>query len=254
MDSSEEFVFVETDDKDDFSDLVDLDRVPSMMEGSKRLKFLEEFSCKNWLEDLKELTFETKEIDISFDQLKEIVNHHSSDLDQNQTRNLIENSLILKKLNERIDKAIEELNQNKEENERKVFLRMSTRSPKDASYHNQTTKNLFLNYLSSTSKTPSVNDALKILVQSSKDSLKMNKGEQFMHLLLTSERIWQDFLVMINFGEKKENLTNLYVRKWSDFEIWREFRVFTYFFLLFYFILFFCFLFFYFFIFLFFYF
>ena len=109
-----------------------------------------------------------------------------------------------------------------------VFVKLTTRSPKDSAVAIAKARNAFLTRLLSLGERPSANDRLVLLAEVMTHSLRVRTGEEAIHLLMFSARVEEDLEYALNLDYNDfEKCMCLVVRKWVDIHQWAEFRCFV---------------------------
>lgn len=182
-----------------------------------------------WYESLKDESFATEFVALTKEEGQAIVDHwerlfkNRSSSDGDVALPAVDVPASLKGLQSRIDDVIQTLSP-----EAGVFVKLTTRSPKDSHVGFAKARKAFLSKLPSLGENPSANDKLILLAEVVIQSLKVTSGEEAISLLVSSTRVGED----LEYALKPENddfekCTCLVVRKWVDIPLWAEFRGFV---------------------------
>eukprot|EP00731_Ephydatia_muelleri_P012938 Em0007g248a len=126
-------------------------------------------------------------------------------------------------LRKRIDDVIGSLSP-----EAGVFVKLTTRSPKDSHVAFAKARRAFVSKLPSLGDNPSANNRLILLAEVVIQSLRVRSGEEAISLLVSSTRVGEDLDYALNpENDDFEKCTCLVVRKWVDIPLWAEFRGFV---------------------------
>ena len=230
----------------------------------KKIKEKLEVECKYdveyWYDSIKEYTFPTIFLPLFISEAKALRNKYKQQYLHGDS--IKENDILcLKKLELRLSESLEIHFKNKP-----IFLRLSTRSPKDSAldFSNEEKNSLYmkgiLNILMTKGVTQSVleerikkikknyldvddylsllsseesNSILVYLMNSTKETLKVTNAIQALELLTSSERVSIDIYHMLVYKdaevkESEEELCKVVLREWVDIDDLDEFRCFFY--------------------------
>jgi len=129
---------------------------------------------------------------------------------------------VLKDLENKIEKIISPYKSHG------AFVRLSTRSPKDAALTEENTLKNFEEELKSVpepSRHTDENARLGALISASTKTLKVHSGAESLHLIKISERSNEDILLALEFPDMWE--MKIIIRKWEYIHPWLEFRGFV---------------------------
>lgn len=183
-----------------------------------------------WYKSLKDDTFATEFIRITKEDGLAILSHRKA-LCKNNLSSYSHITSVqtfevpdqLIGLQTRIDDIIASLSP-----EAGVFVKLTTRSPKDSAVAIAKARNAFLTRLLSLGERPSANDRLVLLAEVMTHSLRVRTGEEAIHLLMSSARVEEDLEYALNPDYNDfEKCMCLVVRKWVDIHQWAEFRGFV---------------------------
>ena len=179
-----------------------------------------------WYESLKDDTFATEFIRMKKEEGRAILSLRE---DLYKKKNLstqlptFEVPILLKGLQTKINDVIASLSP-----EAGVFVKLTTRSPKDSTVANAKIRGAFLTKLPSLAMCSSANDRLALLVEVMTQALRVRTGEEAIHLLVSSARVEEDLEYALNPDyDDFEKCMCLVVRKWVDIPQWAEFRGFV---------------------------
>ena len=206
-------------------------------------EYIKSFDIEQWYEPLKDVTFPTKYVNITFEE-GQIINHicdRLSDLkkqiaitgDKDSENKLIEqidkarNFSKLDSLSSRIDTAIEEwkgAEEDQKENEVYVFAKLSSRSAKDAM--DKRLQSLFDEYCKD-EQVKDDNDRLFALIKAATHCLKVSSAKEILSMFVDSERIRFDLASALKY-KKEKFAQNVVLRKWIPIDVDMEFRGFVF--------------------------
>lgn len=204
-------------------------------EKKRVLKYEDLFNIDQWYHKIKENTFQSELIDLSIQEAKSIIAFYKLTLQKKSKELSIEDKQVLKKLETRIDDSISQMIKSKVCSG--VFVRLSSRSPKDApifDHYNieaceRMKKNLYKNFM----KIDYSKEDVYITQQeyyafaiSIHQALKVTNGHEAMDLLCNSERIYVDLLKQIEYSD--EFKCKVLIREWKEIPYELEFRSFVY--------------------------
>ncbi|KAJ3440915.1 cell division cycle protein 123 [Anaeramoeba flamelloides] len=185
-------------------------------------------NVEKWMPKLEEknLTFQTKLCPITHEEAELIIQGCKEVQKQGFISEETHEKLLGMK--EKINKTILQVKGAKENG---VFVKLSSRSPKDSvhtvpDYKERYTSNL-KEFLSKSNLTkPDENLKLMAIVQTSKDSMKVRNAEEAIHLLTHSKRILMDLTIALK--QEQEVIENFVFREWQEIDVDMEFRGFVY--------------------------
>lgn len=109
-----------------------------------------------------------------------------------------------------------------------AFVKLSSRSAKDAPLIQKRFKSLYINRLSSFEESEKGNENVKItcLLQAGFDALRVKTSFDVIDMFIRSERVYQDLLLAV---KHKDNFTeNFIIREFVDIDVDMEFRGFVF--------------------------
>lgn len=181
-----------------------------------------------WYASLKDKTFRTEFLVMTPDEARAIVKHwnvyfkeRTSDLgDPDEYISTVPQEL--KGLCSRIDAVIALL-----PSDNGVFIKLSTRSPKDSHVAFSKAKKLYkTKYASLTC--PSPNNKLVLLQEVLIESLKVKNGVEAVQLMISSTRVGEDLDYALQPGDSGfADRSCLVIREWVQIPLWAEFRGFV---------------------------
>lgn len=177
-----------------------------------RWDYLNIFSVEKWYDLFNEYTFDTVFIELSIENIKYLISDEA---------NIQQHQILVDKINNCLNKfAVED-----------VFIRMSTRSPKDSEWLEQ---RIIDNMLKDQIFCANYNDKqqqIQAFVNSSLQSMKVNNADDIIEIIKQSPRIFNDLLVLLNAYSpgniNNKNTSNIIIRKWYNIKPELEFRVFV---------------------------
>ena len=183
-----------------------------------------------WYEPLQNVTFPTQFLPMTSEEARTIVKHWTKHF---KTRNSdspdpnIDDIAIppaLTGLCNRIDTTISSLSSTKEG----VFVKLSTRSPKDSDIAFVKARKLYAAKFASLGGDLSPNDRLILLGGIAIESLRVCTGVEAVQLLFSSTRVGEDLEYALSSGDDAfSRNVSLVIRKWVPIELWAEFRGFV---------------------------
>jgi hypothetical protein len=218
------------------------------VESFRRQRYQAAFGIESWYDDLREHTFYTKSVSLSYEEAKALSQYHYF---ITQSMEISHESLErVKGIEQRIDEAIN----SDERLAIGAFIKLNTRSPKDVVLYDFSNENvaelvkkeLAMLYAQRTNQ--SIEDLLlpsgkfnipkdqrednaetSVFVVATNRALKVTSGSEALYLLAKSDRISEDLNKILPFGEEHFSL-NLILREWLDEVVERpqfEFRAFV---------------------------
>ena len=195
-----------------------------------------------WYSSLKDKTFKTEFLSIRPDEARSIIHHWerffkdraSTDLELTPETGL-SIPIELSDISQRIESVINKLSPNG----KGVFVKLSTRSPKDSHVAFMKAKRHYTEELATVKakgcKGPSLNDKLILLQESVINSLNVKTGEEAVQLLASSTRVGEDLQYALETGETNgpidplqlSETCSLVLREWVPIPLWAEFRGFV---------------------------
>lgn len=191
-------------------------------------KIVANVNAENWADLLKDYTFPTRYIGISVEQAKAFVNCYE-DISKRQLGHPSEENLArLKTLEAELDTVIQEW----KEDQGGVFIKLSSRSAKDAAILHQRLEPLYLERLQFLQKNRGLNvqetnTRVMAMLWAGLQILKVSSGKEGIWMLTHSERIWQDLYSALEPHATGRFSQNICVRKWIEIDIDMEFRGFV---------------------------
>jgi hypothetical protein len=184
--------------------------------------YIELFDFKNWYDLLKEFTFESKCIPIQRKEAMAILTQNAiSRFGNKQLSNEEKDSLLM--LKERIQGVIDEFNS-------PVFVKLSTRSPKDAGFSHPDYETMKSDMMEKWKVEYGYQDLPKSVVDSISQiccatCLQVKNGEDALDLMLRSARTLFDLQLTVEQYQEEFSL-ELVVRKWTELSLHTEVRSF----------------------------
>ena len=181
-----------------------------------------------WYASLKEKTFKTEFLDITPDEARAIVKHWMKFFKDRNSDDPVPDEISippdLKGLCDRIDRVIASL----APTGNGVFIKLSTRSPKDSHVAFQKARKIFDERVCSLGHRPSLNNKLILLQQGVIESLNVKSGLEGVQLLVSSNRVGEDLEYALEPGDSDfSKRCSLVLRQWVDIPLWAEFRGFV---------------------------
>jgi len=165
-----------------------------------------------WYDKIKDLTYETKFLPISLQEGKAM--HHFYESKGTLSPSQPE---TLNQLEQKLQQAIEEYSKHG------VFVKLSSRSPKDASVASQKTIKIFEELLE---KSPNNDNAKLIAINRAHIlALKMDSAKEILTTMLSSERVYEDLSLALDYPAQWNQ--HFVIRKFVPIPIEYEFRGFV---------------------------
>ncbi|PRP78291.1 hypothetical protein PROFUN_13825 [Planoprotostelium fungivorum] len=192
-------------------EILDLGIRPCDVELYRRRHYQASFSINTWYDALREHTFRTETVDLSFEEAQSIVtvflSKRQAGVDLSKERD------ILQKLAVRLDWII------KNDFNRRCFIKLNTRSPKDApiyDFNSQTVKKAIISEISRLEpQERDDNNETIAFVKATNRCLVTSSGIEAVQVLTRSMRIYEDLIKCIQFGEKHFE-AKLVIREWLE--------------------------------------
>eukprot|EP00005_Dracoamoeba_jomungandri_P004086 CAMPEP_0174251732 /NCGR_PEP_ID=MMETSP0439-20130205/1466_1 /TAXON_ID=0 /ORGANISM="Stereomyxa ramosa, Strain Chinc5" /LENGTH=321 /DNA_ID=CAMNT_0015332129 /DNA_START=15 /DNA_END=976 /DNA_ORIENTATION=- len=186
------------------------------------LEKIHSLNLENWYPLLSRFTFNTQFVDLSQIQARALVREHErvasikahegEKENDKQTISNLENEINTKVATFGSDVG--------------AFIRLSTRSPKDATLNHSKTNELFEQELDLLGdKREDENSRLIALIKSSINSLKVFSGKEALDLIIASERSYEDLVLALDFPESWD--MKVIIREWVSIDPSMEFRGFV---------------------------
>ena len=196
-----------------------------------------------WYSSLEDKTFKTVFLNIMPDEARSIIQHwekyfkERTSMDPDPTPHTgLSVPSELSDLCQRIGGIIDNLSPNG----KGIFVKLSTRSPKDSHVAFMKAKHCYTEKLAAIRDNtkpegPSLNDKLIILQEAVINSLNVKTGEEAVQLLVSSTRVGEDLQYALEPGEEEVPIDtlrfsercSLVLREWVDIPLWAEFRGFV---------------------------
>ena len=178
-----------------------------------------------WYKELEDVTIPTTFLTLTPDEAREMVSYwtqyycHKSSHDSILDESDIKIPPALNSLVERISNMISTFSPDDG-----VFVKLSTRSPKDSHI-------AFASAVKSYKSLPSPssgNDKLITFGDISLDSLRVTNGREAIKLFISSDRVGEDLEYALEPGDKDfDARVSIVIRKWVKIPLWSEFRGFV---------------------------
>lgn len=196
---------------------------------TERREYFFSTGLDKWYASLECNTFKTEFVEIGVNEAKVIVEHWSkhfkdrSSDDGDPSNDIIKCSPDLSALQQRIDDAIIKLGSK----EKGVFVKLSTRSPKDSHVAFAKAKKIYQSKLLHTSD-PSPNNKLILLQEAVIESLNVKSGAEAVQLFISSTRVGEDLEYgLVGSDDLFSERCKIVVREWVQLPLWAEFRGFV---------------------------
>ena len=183
-----------------------------------------------WYEPLKDVTFPTQFLTMSPEEARTIVAHWKKHFQSRTSdspapdEDAITVPPALQALADRIDNMIRLISSPSDG----VFVKLSTRSPKDSDIAFAKARKLYAEKCAALGGDLSPNDKLVLLGGVAIETLRVCCGTEAVQLLFSSTRVGEDLEYALSTGDDtfSQNVS-LVVRKWVPIAMWAEFRGFV---------------------------
>ncbi|KAL6048674.1 Cell division cycle protein 123 [Balamuthia mandrillaris] len=207
---------------------------PALCEdGEDYTRLMEETYFEEYWEKIKPLSFTSTFVPLSKKAAAALMAAHKAFL-ATKNEDSQQSSGNWKEEHPELAQLVEDINAAQKLLDREhVFVRLSSRSPKDAALSRQGFKSLLeeelqqVKRLEGESATSSDNQLLHALYRASTVALKVSNGEEGVQLLVESPRIQGDLDAYLH-SQKEDETFNVVVREWGEFDVELEFRAFVY--------------------------
>ncbi|KTD55624.1 hypothetical protein Lsan_3176 [Legionella santicrucis] len=176
--------------------------------SSTRWEAVDKFSVENWYPHLKKYTFESCFFSLDHEDIQFLIGNSSSEYQSI-------------KLEQTFDKLLSQF-KNQE-----VFMRLSTRSPKDSRYLFDEAETMMSNDYSYWKNTDNKNQQLVSFVASMAKSMKITSGKKIIQMIQESPRVQNDLFALLNSESPPDCKTNIVLREWYNIRPDHEFRLFV---------------------------
>lgn len=173
-----------------------------------RWEAVDKFSVENWYPHLKKYTFESCFFSLDHEDIQFLIGNGSSGYDST-------------KLEQTFDKLLSQFNN------QEVFMRLSTRSPKDSRYLFDEAATMMSNDFSYWKDTENKNQQLVSFVASMAKSMKITSGKKIIQMIQESPRVQNDLFALLNSESPSDCKTNVVLREWYNIRPDHEFRLFV---------------------------
>lgn len=173
-----------------------------------RWEAVDKFSVENWYPHLKKYTFESCFFTLDHADIKFLLGIGSSEY---QSTNL----------EQKFDKLLSQFNN------QEVFMRLSTRSPKDSRHLFDEAATLMSNDYSYWKDTDNKNQQLVSFVASMAKSMKITNGKKIIQMIQESPRVQNDLFALLSSESPSDCKTNIVLREWHNIRPDHEFRLFV---------------------------
>lgn len=173
-----------------------------------RWEAVDKFSVENWYSHLKKYTFESCFFSLDHADIQFLIGNGSSEYQST-------------KLEQMFDKLLSQFNN------QEVFMRLSTRSPKDSRYLFDEASTIMSNDSSYWKDTDNKNQQLVSFVASMAKSMKITSGKKIIQMIRESPRVQNDLFALLNSESPSDCKTNIVLREWHNIRPDHEFRLFV---------------------------
>ena len=207
-------------------------------------KYVKSFDIEAWYEPLKDITFPTEYVALQYEEAQILHSMCEDVMQLNKTIAITQdidtkNKLLqqvknmdiskLSDLCQRIDAVINKWKPSDEEKNNDdfgVFVKLSSRSAKDATDAEERLQSLFTKYCEQ-NQAKDDNDRVRELLKAATHCMKVSSAKQVISMFIHSERIHHDIGSALKYGKEKFT-ENVVIRKWIPIDIDMEFRGFVY--------------------------
>ncbi|XP_005103157.1 cell division cycle protein 123 homolog [Aplysia californica] len=192
-------------------------------------------NMEEWLQYLKDFTFPSEFVPITIDEANMFVNVYRrlfANLDPSGIstiswkENLSAEELVkVEDISCRLQTAIDSFT--RKEEAKFVFIKLSSRSPKDAPLAQDRFKSLYKHYLEKEQKEERFleNTQIKCLLKACFEALRMSTADEALDACFRSERTYQDLLLALAVPDRFRE--NWVIRKFVEIDVDMEFRAFV---------------------------
>ncbi|AUH74026.1 hypothetical protein [Legionella sainthelensi] len=173
-----------------------------------RWEAVDKFSVENWYPHLKKYTFESCFFTLDHADIQFLLGNGSSEYQST-------------KLEQKFDKLLSQFNN------QEVFMRLSTRSPKDSRYLFDEAATMMSHDFSYWKDTDNKNQQLVSFVASMAKSMKITNGKKIIQMIQESPRVQNDLFALLNSESPSDCKTNIVLREWHNIRPDHEFRLFV---------------------------
>ncbi|HAU1281946.1 TPA: lpg1684 family Dot/Icm T4SS effector, partial [Legionella pneumophila] len=176
--------------------------------GSTRWDAVNKFSVENWYPHLRKHTFKSHFITLNYNDIHYLMGNIPPDYDSSKLESIF-------------NKILSEFN-NKE-----VFMRLSTRSPKDSKFLFEEASSIMSKDFVYWNENDNKHQQLVSFVASMLKAMKIKSGRKIIETIAQSPRVYNDLLALVSSSNQSDCTTNVILREWHDIRPDHEFRVFV---------------------------
>ena len=180
-------------------------------------RLIKETYFEEYYSSIEEFTFKSVITPLTLEEINDLKKSYTAFMADDQIR------IDLSSIEAKIEDGISEIRRKTGSN-CQVFVRLSSRSPKDAIYHLESFKNLYLTKLSEFSDQDDIIAKLFAFYKASTEIMAVSNGQEATDLLRRSDRIQGDLQHCLDIAEPM----NLIIREFVSFPVKNEFRGFIY--------------------------
>jgi len=188
--------------------------------------YLMQFDVEKWYTAIQPHTFETHFVPLAIDEARAMAKRYKSSKVDDRVQLTEEEANLIEAVNKKISVSIDEL----KSRNKTCFVRLSSRSPKDAGLDGDAQLKQLLNEEINDFKQKGVaidsNVKLQALFNASARLMEVSSAEQAMNLLLSSERIYTDLCHAIDQPEEYWDM-KIIIREFVKLDVSYEFRGFV---------------------------
>ncbi|WP_457589634.1 hypothetical protein, partial [Legionella pneumophila] len=176
--------------------------------GSTRWDAVNKFSVENWYPHLKKHTFKSRFITLNYNDIQYLMGNILPDYDSTKLESMFNNIIS-------------------EFNNKEVFMRLSTRSPKDSKHLFEEAATIMSKDFVYWSENDNKHQQLVSFVASMLKSMKIKNGRKIIETIAQSPRVYNDLIALVSSVDQSDCTTNIILREWYDIRPDHEFRVFV---------------------------
>ncbi|CZG95294.1 D123 [Legionella pneumophila] len=176
--------------------------------GSTRWDAVNKFSVENWYPHLKKHTFKSRFITLNYNDIQYLMGNILPDYDSTKLESMFNNIIS-------------------EFNNKEVFMRLSTRSPKDSKHLFEEAATIMSKDFVYWSENDNKHQQLVSFVASMLKSMKIKNGRKIIETIAQSPRVYNDLIALVSSVDQSDCTTNIILREWHDIRPDHEFRVFV---------------------------
>lgn len=181
---------------------------PRKLTSLTRWDAIDKFSVENWYHHLKKYTFDSYFVTLNYNDILFLIGSSLPEYDPTELERTLDDILLMFKNSE-------------------VFMRLSTRSPKDSKHLFDEAATIMSRDFSYWNETGNKNQQLVSFVVSMTKAMKITSGKKIIDAITSSPRVFSDLLALISQPDSSDKSTKIILREWYNIRPDHEFRVFV---------------------------